>query len=88
MQPGTPIGVWSARLTAGLRTGVAHPAARPRGERATLSVQIPRAAGPVLGGWLIHAGRFAAPFFIATALQALYLVLYRRFFGAPDAADA
>lgn len=41
-----------------------------------LSLQIPRAAGPVLGGLLIHAGYFITPFLLAAALQALYLVLY------------
>ncbi|HVC02719.1 MAG TPA: MFS transporter [Steroidobacteraceae bacterium] len=79
--------------TLGARQTVAADLTRPerRGLAAsvqTLSAQIPRAAGPVLGGWLIHSGRFATPFFIATALQALYLYLYRRFFGALDAADA
>jgi len=52
-----------------------------------LSLQIPRAAGPVLGGWLIHAGQFTTPFLFAAGLQALYLYLYRRFFGALDEAD-
>lgn len=51
-----------------------------------LSAHIPRATGPVLGGWLIHAGWFTAPFLIATVLQALHLYLYRRYFGTLDAA--
>jgi len=50
----------------------------------SLSMQIPRAAGPVLGGWMIHSGEFVAPFLLAAALQAVYLVLYRRYFGALD----
>lgn len=50
----------------------------------SLSLQIPRAIGPVVGGWMIHAGRFIAPFLVAAALQGLYLVLYHRFFGALD----
>lgn len=79
--------------TAGARQAVAAGLTRPerRGLAASvqsLSLQIPRAAGPVVGGWLIHGGRFAAPFYIATALQALYLYLYRRFFGALDSAQS
>ena len=75
--------------TAGARQSVAAGLTRPerRGLAAsvqTLSLQIPRAIGPVLGGWLIHAGLFATPFLIATALQALYLYLYRHFFGSTD----
>ncbi|MDE2626770.1 MAG: MFS transporter [Burkholderiales bacterium] len=53
----------------------------------SLSLQIPRAAGPVLGGALIHAGFFITPFLFAAALQALYLVLYRHFFSSLDSAD-
>lgn len=49
-----------------------------------LSLQIPRAAGPVLGGLLIHAGYFITPFLLAAALQALYLVLYWHYFGKLD----
>jgi predicted MFS family arabinose efflux permease len=48
----------------------------------SLSTQLPRAAGPVLGGWLIHRGHLAAPFLLTAAMQALYLFLYTRFFGA------
>lgn len=47
----------------------------------SLSSQLPRAAGPVLGGWLIHRGEFVAPFLLTAAVQAVYLILYRRFFG-------
>ena len=49
-----------------------------------LSLQIPRAAGPILGGMLIHQGAFVLPFLIAAALQGLYLVLYGKYFGALD----
>ena len=75
--------------TAGARQAVAAGLTRAerRGLAASvqnLSLQIPRAAGPVLGGWLIHAGQFTTPFLIAAALQALYLYLYRRYFGALD----
>ncbi len=77
------------RGTAGARQAVAAALTRPerRGFAATvqnLSMQIPRAAGPVLGGWLIHRGQFVLPFLIAAGLQALYLVLYQRFFGKFD----
>ncbi len=77
--------------TAGARQAVAAGLTRPerRGLAASvqnMSTQIPRATGPVLGGWLIHLGGFTAPFLIATALQALYLYLYRHYFGELDAA--
>jgi len=66
-------------LVAGL-TGDAR-----RGLAATVhnvSIQIPRALGPFVAGVLLHAGMLRAPFFIAAALQAAYLLLYARFFGA------
>jgi MFS family permease len=47
----------------------------------SLSTQLPRAVGPVLGGWLIHRGEFVAPFLLTAAGQAVYLILYRHFFG-------
>jgi MFS family permease len=77
------------RGTAGARQAVAAELTRAerRGLAASvqsLSLQIPRAAGPVLGGWLIHGGRFVLPFVIATALQGTYLALYKRFFGSLD----
>jgi MFS family permease len=46
----------------------------------SLSLQIPRAVGPLLGGWLIHTGDLTTPFLIAAALQALYVALYAYFF--------
>lgn len=75
--------------TAGARQAVAVELTRVerRGLAASvqsLSLQIPRAAGPVIGGWLIHAGDFVFPFLIATALQALYLFLYRLYFSPLD----
>ena len=81
------------RGTAGVRQVVAASLTRAerRGMAASvqnLSVQIPRAAGPVIGGWLIHRGDFTAPFLIAAALQGLYIVLYRRFFGAIEPAGS
>ena len=77
--------------TAGARQAVAAGLTRAerRGMAASvqnLSLQIPRAVGPVLGGWLIHAGQFTTPFLIAAALQAVYLILYQRYFGALDGA--
>lgn len=73
------------RGTAGARQVVAAGLTRPerRGLAASvqsLSGQVPRAAGPILGGWLIHRGEFIAPFLLTAAMQALYLFLYRRFF--------
>jgi MFS family permease len=47
----------------------------------SLSSQLPRAVGPVLGGWLIHRGQFVTPFLLTAAGQAIYLLLYRHFFG-------
>ena len=81
------------RGTAGARQAVAAALTRPerRGFAASvqnLSMQIPRAAGPVLGGWLIERGQFVLPFLIAGALQGLYLVLYQRFFGALDTTNS
>ncbi len=75
--------------TAGARQSVAVELTRVerRGLAASvqsLSLQIPRAAGPVLGGWLIHAGDFVLPFVLATALQAVYLFLYRLYFSSLD----
>jgi MFS family permease len=77
------------RGTAGARQVVAAELTRAerRGLAASvqsLSLQIPRAAGPILGGWLIHGGRFVLPFLIATALQGIHLALYKRYFGALD----
>ena len=75
--------------TAGMRQSVAVELTRVerRGLAASvqsLSLQIPRAAGPVLGGWMIHTGEFVLPFVFATALQALYLILYRLYFSPLD----
>jgi MFS family permease len=77
------------RGTAGARQAVAADLTRAerRGLGASvqsLSMQIPRAVGPILGGWLIHTGQFVTPFLIAAALQVVYLVLYGRYFAALD----
>ena len=45
-----------------------------------VSIQIPRAVGPLVAGFMLHAGMLRAPFFAAAVLQASYLVLYARFF--------
>lgn len=41
-----------------------------------ISMQIPRAMGPIVGGWLLDAEMLAAPMLLAAGLQAVYLVLY------------
>lgn len=58
-----------------------------RGLAATVnnvSIQIPRAIGPVIAGLLLHQGWLFAPFVAAAAFQAVYLVLYQRFFRSVD----
>lgn len=79
--------------TMGMRQSVAVELTRVerRGVAASvqsLSLQIPRAAGPVIGGWMIHHGQFVLPFVVATALQGLYIVLYRLYFRAFDRVTA
>lgn len=71
------------RGTAGARQALNISLVRPsrRGLAASLgsaSLQIPRAAGPMLAGLFFDAGFLVAPFLIAGALQALYLVLFRK----------
>lgn len=46
----------------------------------SVSIQAPRAIGPVFAGLLYHAGFLALPFFIAGSFQAAYLILYRHLF--------
>ena len=53
-----------------------------------VSIQIPRAIGPVLAGLMLHAGMLRTPFFVAAALQASYLVLYVLFFRGYAAGGA
>ncbi len=56
---------------------------RHRGLAATvnsLSIQLPRAAGPVLASLFYEAGLLAWPFLIAVSLQGLYLLFFIRFF--------
>ncbi len=81
----------SNRGTGGVRQALA--AGLTRAERRGLasslqniSMQLPRAIGPVIGGALFHAGYLALPFLLGAALQLAYLVLYVRFFGRTEAA--
>ncbi len=46
----------------------------------TISSQIPRALGPLLGGYLLGADLLAVPFVVAALFQGAYLALYRRLF--------
>ena len=39
-----------------------------------VSTQVPRAAGPVITGFLLGLGQFGLPFFVAAGLQGLYLM--------------
>jgi MFS family permease len=69
------------RGTAGARqaVGLKLVGSSRRGLAASLnaiSMQVPRALGPVLGGWLLEADLLALPFLVAAVLQAGYLALY------------
>ncbi len=46
----------------------------------TFSARIPQAVGPAIGGGLMGAGWLALPFYLAAALQGVYLLLYGRLF--------
>ncbi|HEX7325015.1 MAG TPA: MFS transporter, partial [Rhodanobacteraceae bacterium] len=52
-----------------------------------VSIQLPRAVGPLIGGALFATGHLTAPFLIGAALQLGYLILYARFFGHTEAAQ-
>ncbi|MDA8241606.1 MAG: MFS transporter [Nitrospiraceae bacterium] len=45
-----------------------------------VSMQIPQSAGPGIAGFLLDAGQFALPFYVAGLLQGIYLVGYGRTF--------
>ena len=69
------------RSTAGARQVVGLKLVGParRGLAASLnsiSMQIPRALGPVIGGALLDTGLLTAPMLIAATLQGVYLALY------------
>lgn len=81
----------SNRGTGGVRQALA--AGLTRAERRGLasslqniSMQLPRAVGPVIGGALFHAGYLALPFLLGATLQLAYLLLYVRFFSHTEAA--
>ncbi|HET7663918.1 MAG TPA: MFS transporter [Rhodanobacteraceae bacterium] len=81
------------RGTAGVRQALAAGLTRVerRGLASSLqniSIQLPRAIGPVIGGALFHAGYLNLPFYISAVLQLAYLALYVRFFGKLPAAQA
>lgn len=69
------------RSTAGARQAVGLKLVGParRGLAASLnsiSMQIPRALGPVIGGALLDTGMLTVPMLIAAGLQGVYLALY------------
>ncbi len=83
----------SNRGTSGVRQALA--AGLTRAERRglassvqNLSMQLPRAIGPLLGGALFHAGYLALPFYLGAALQLGYLLLFVVFFRDTEAARA
>lgn len=77
------------RGTAGARQAVGLRLVGPsrRGLAASVnavSMQVPRALGPVVGGLLLDAQMLAAPLLIAAGLQGLYLLLYQWIFRTND----
>ena len=81
------------RGTAGLREALAAglTGAERRGLASSLqniSIQLPRAIGPLMGGAMFHAGYLVMPFVLGALLQLGYLILYARFFGHLNAAQA
>ncbi len=46
----------------------------------TVSLQLPRSAGPSISGYLLDAGQFSSPFYAAALLQIIYLIWYRHTF--------
>ncbi|HEX5960286.1 MAG TPA: MFS transporter [Rhodanobacteraceae bacterium] len=82
----------SNRGTGGVRQALAAGLTRVerRGLASSLqniSIQLPRAVGPAIGGALFHAGHLALPFLLGAALQLGYLILYARFFSHTRAAQ-
>jgi MFS family permease len=45
-----------------------------------VSFQVPRSVGPSIAGYLLDAGQFTLPFYVAAVLQGIYLVAYGRVF--------
>lgn len=82
----------SNRGTGGVRQALAAGLTRVqrRGLASSLqnvSIQLPRALGPLVGGALFARGYLTAPFLLGAALQLAYLVLYARFFRHTQAAQ-
>ena len=79
------------RGTTGARSALNISIVRPhrRGFAASMgnvSMQVPRAVGPLLTGILFAANNLALPFFIGAAFQAAYLAMYYSSFRWVDAA--
>ncbi len=55
---------------------------------ANVSMQVPRAVGPVIAGIMFTGGALSLPFFLAAGLQTAYLVFYQRVFSKHEAARA
>lgn len=52
-----------------------------------VSMQIPRAFGPILGGYLLGLHQLTLPFYVAAFLQGAYLLLYKRTFQSYKTQD-
>jgi MFS family permease len=95
---GLAAGLWAVRAafnqgTLGVRQSLAMGLTHPgrRGLAATvnnISLQVPRAIGPAMAGLMLHRGWLTAPFLAAGAFQLAFLLVYHRFFGAIEAAEA
>lgn len=75
--------------TAGARQALGMNLVRPhrRGLAASLnniSMQVPRAVGPLLAGVFFHGGLLALPFLIAAVFQGGYLYFYQKLFRRHD----
>ncbi|MGH8184615.1 MAG: MFS transporter [Rhodanobacteraceae bacterium] len=82
----------SNRGTGGVRQALAAGLTRVqrRGLASSLqnvSIQLPRAIGPLIGGALFATGHLTLPFLLGAALQLGYLILYARFFSHTEAAQ-
>lgn len=77
------------RGTSGARNALSVSIVRPRRRGFAVSVtnvsmQVPRAIGPVFAGLLFEAGHLALPFLIGAAFQAAYIIIYDRSFRNSD----
>lgn len=50
----------------------------------SLSMGLPNSAGPMMAGYLLNAGYFSLPFYIAAGMQFIYGILFGRMFQAYD----